>query len=623
MSTVATNVHEEQIVARTNWVVWGKIVRKAMVHRRAMYTLIGCALLLAASDALLTVVLGGIIRVLQTDGSATQLSFWIAYYSVLSLLFCVSVAGFIYAAGKITTYVGHDIRQEGFAKLQDLSFAYYDKRSTGWLITRLTSDCKRVSHIMAWGTLDIFWGTSVLLFFSIIMLVLNWKLALWVLSVLPVLALASLYFRNRMLTISRKVRKCNSIITATFNESITGVRTTKTLVREQGNLEEFEQISEEMRSLSVRNALYSAAYWPVATTLGSLAVGLTLWLGGNRLLGGEMELSRLVVFISCAGHLAFPVQQLARLLALVQAATAAAERVVDLLETVPEIQDSPEVLAAIAKNHAAPQPATAIDGQAAGIETVEFRDVTFEYKKDQPVLENFSLTVAAGQTIALVGPTGGGKTTVVSLLCRFYEPTNGQILINGVDYRKRSLHWLQSNLGIVLQTPHLFGGTIRENIRYGRLDASDAEVEAAAKLANAHDFVSAMAAGYDTEVGEAGGRLSTGQKQLISIARAVLADPAIFVMDEATSSVDTQTEQLVQAGIETILAGRISFVIAHRLSTIRSADRILVIDGGHIIEDGDHASLLARRGRYHELYMTQFAREQQDQVFESHEQTDS
>jgi ATP-binding cassette subfamily B protein len=256
----------------------------------------------------------------------------------------------------------------------------------------------------------------------------------------------------------------------------------------------------------------------------------------------------------------------------------------------------------------------AIDGYSKRIETIEFRDVSFAYKAGQSVLGNFNLTVHAGDTIALVGPTGGGKTTIVGLACRFYEPTGGQVLINGVDYRQRSLKWLQGTLGMVLQQPYLFSGTVRENIRYGRLTATDAEVEDAATLTNAHDFIMQLEKGYDTPVGEGGNKLSTGQKQLIALARAIIADPQIFVMDEATSSVDTHTERAIQTAVERVLENRISFVIAHRLSTIKSADRILVIDAGQIVEEGTHHDLLALRGRYHELYTNQFTHEAEDQM---------
>jgi ATP-binding cassette subfamily B protein len=321
---------------------------------------------------------------------------------------------------------------------------------------------------------------------------------------------------------------------------------------------------------------------------------------------GGLTVGQLVTFLQYAAFLQHPAQELAHAITMVQGAQASAERVQGLLDTDPEIVDSPEVQENIR--------ATGSDGHSRTIDTIEFRDVTFSYKAGQTVLRNFNLTVRAGDTIALVGPTGGGKTTIVGLACRFYEPTSGQVLINGIDYRQRSLTWLQSNLGMVLQQPHLFSGTVRENIRYGRLDATDAQIEEAARLTNAHEFITGLEKGYDTQVGEGGNKLSTGQKQLIALARAIIADPQIFVMDEATSSVDTHTERAIQNAVERVLDGRISFVIAHRLSTIRSADRIIVIDAGQIVEEGTHHDLLARRGTYYALYTNQFTHESEDQL---------
>jgi ATP-binding cassette subfamily B protein len=371
-----------------------------------------------------------------------------------------------------------------------------------------------------------------------------------------------------------------------------------------------------MNAHSVRNALTAAVYLPIVLTLGSLGAGLALWRGGlavgeigagvAAVTGGDrLSLGTLVAFMQYATLFTIPIQEMAERFTQLQAAEASAERLQGLLDTEPEIKDSPAVIAAGADRGAA---------RGERIETVEFANVEFAYQGGEAVLHDFSLIARAGETIALVGATGSGKSTIVSLLCRFYEPTRGVIRIDRIDYRERSLHWLQSRLGIVQQVPHLFSGTIRENIRYGRLEASDEEVAAAARLANADRFIGLLPAGYDTPVGEGGSRLSTGQRQLVALARAVLADPAIFVLDEATSAVDTETERLIQDGIERVLAGRLSFVIAHRLSTIRSASRILVLDRGRVIEEGKHADLLARRGVYHRLYTNQFARESAAEV---------
>jgi ATP-binding cassette subfamily B protein len=302
-----------------------------------------------------------------------------------------------------------------------------------------------------------------------------------------------------------------------------------------------------------------------------------------------MTLGTLVAFLSFAGHLANPIQEMARTITLIQGAQASAERILGLIDTEPAIADSPEVAASDR-----PEPHT--------IGRIEFEEVTFGYDPDVPVLRDFTLVVEPGQTVAFVGPTGGGKSTVVALLCRFYEPTQGRIVLDGVEYRQRRVAWLQSKLGIVLQTPHLFSGSIRENIRYGRIDASDEQVADAARIVNAEAFINDLPDGYETEVGEGGSQLSTGQNQLVALARAILADPQVFVMDEATSSVDTETEQLIQTGIDRVLGSRTAFVIAHRLSTIRNADRIVVIDNGRIVEHGTHAELMQVDGHYNALY---------------------
>jgi len=457
---------------------------------------------------------------------------------------------------------------------------------------------------------------------AVVLLNMHWRLGLVTLSVVPPLLFISAWFQKRMLLSARATRKFNSMITASFTEALGGMRTTKSLVREQENLAEFTGLAQGMFGASLRNARQSAIYVPIVLTLGSIACGLALWYGGGEYLRSQLTLGTLVAFLVYAAAFFHPVNAIANALVQMQGAQAAGERVLGLLATEPKIKDSLAVQARLASQAGRDlPPGTAADGFADQLHTVEFRGVDFAYEKGGKVLDQFNLTVHAGQMIALVGPSGGGKTTIVSLISRFYEPTTGEILIDGVDYRERSLGWLQSNLGIVLQQPHLFSGTVRENIRYGRLDATDAEIEEAAQLVNADEFIRTLDKGYDSDVGEGGNRLSTGQKQLISFARAILADPQIFVMDEATSSIDTETEQLIQAALRTVFRGRLSFVIAHRLSTIRAADLILVINKGRIEERGTHDELIRARGHYYELYTSQFRREQEREILESEEVT--
>jgi ATP-binding cassette subfamily B protein len=386
------------------------------------------------------------------------------------------------------------------------------------------------------------------------------------------------------------VRRVNSKITGSFNEGIIGATTTKILSREDRNLEEFQTLTSGLRASSIRAATFSALFLPIVLVLGSIGTSLTLWVGGDGVVAGTISYGVFVAFVSYTVQFFEPVREIARIFAELQMAHASAERVMGLLNTEPEIKDQP----GLGRN--CPPLVGAI----------EFENVSFAYNPQEPVLTDFNLKVEPGQTVALVGETGSGKSTIVNLACRFYEPTKGRVLIDGVDYRERPLSWLQSHLGYVLQSPHLFSGSIRENIRYGRLQASDAEVEEAAKMVNAHEFITKLPKGYDTEVGEGGGLLSTGQKQLISFARAILANPSIFVLDEATSSIDTETEMLIQDAIQTVLKGRTSFIIAHRLSTVRSADRILVIRGGKVEEKGSHSQLMAAKGYYYRLYTNQF-----------------
>ena len=609
---------EDAFQPRINLELWRGMLRFAGPYRWHLLALSLIAIVCAACDVVLPWATGRFVDEITRHGGAARLGNIELIYCIVIATLGVCICTFIILAGRITTGVSYDIREAAFDKLQELPFSFYDRKAVGWLMARLTSDVGNLSRIMGWALLDLVWGTFVLASVAVVMFALNWKLALIVLVIVPPLIWVSRFFQVRLLRTSRALRKANSHTTAAFNEGIVGVRTSKSFVREDRNLQEFRELTDQMYRHAVSNALYSALFLPVVLTLCSVGIGVALWRGGIDVSAGTISLGTLVMFLQYAGFIQNPAQELANALTQVQGAQASAERVQGLLDTPVEIADSPEVRSEM-ERHASGDgdPNRAPDGHAARIETIEFRNVSFAYKEGQSVLKDFDLLVEAGQSIALVGPTGGGKSTIVSLVCRFYEPTGGQILINGLDYRRRSLHWLQSNLGMVLQQPHLFSGTIRENIRYGRLDASDADIERAARLVNAHEFIAAMKDGYQSAVGEGGNQLSTGQKQLISLARAVIADPQLFVMDEATSSVDTQTERAIQSAVERVLRDRISFVIAHRLSTIRSADRILLIDGGRIIEDGSHYELIRKRGRYFELYTNQFTSEKEAEMLES------
>jgi ATP-binding cassette subfamily B protein len=574
--------------------LWRQLFRFLAPHRRDVILLALSGVATAACDVAFPLVTRGVIDEARELGADARFGMWGLIWFGLSAALAICIWALIWLAGKLRSHLSHDIRRAGFDRLQELSFSFYDHRSVGWLMARMTSDCERLSNIFAWGILDLVWATTLISAIAVVMLVIEVKLALVVLAVIPVVLWVSTIFRKRILKTARKVRKTNSKITASYNEGIMGVKTSKVFVREGENLEDFRDLSLTMFDASVRNALHSALYMPVVLTLGSIATGLALVFGGFEVAALTISIGTLIAFLSWTRSFFEPIHNIAAWFAEMQMAQASAERILGLIDTVPEIADSEEVAGRVDPDH---------------IEEIEFVKVGFAYRDGPAVLTDFDLKVRAGDTIALVGATGGGKTTIVNLLCRFYEPTAGEIRLDGIDYRKRGLHWLQSSLGIVLQEPHLFSGSVRDNIRYGKLDATDEEVIAAAELAGAHAFIEGMEDGYDTDVGEGGVRLSTGQKQLVSFARAILAKPRILVMDEATSSVDTETEMRIQQGLAKVLEGRTSFVIAHRLSTIRNADRILVIEDGRIAEQGTHRELLAKRGRYSELYRQQSMRE--------------
>ncbi|MCL4250627.1 MAG: ABC transporter ATP-binding protein/permease [Anaerolineae bacterium] len=540
-------------------------------------------------DSIFTYLTKQIIDVGIIPGDRQALTDHIILFGVLYLLIAVMVFGFIYLAGVLGERVRYDMRKQLFNHLQALSFDYFDRTPVGWIMSRVTSDTERIADLVTWGMLDVTWALMNIATATIFMMTINWQLALIVFLIIPVLIVIASWFQKRIIVEYREVRKTNSKITGAYNENIQGVRVSKALGREEKNLSEFSVLTDTMYRRSFRAAWLSALFLPVVQIVGSLGLGAIIWYGGIQVEAGGLTIGGIQAFIGYVTFMLWPIQDLARVYASMQQSVASAERVFSLVDAKPQIVD----------RRGAVDPGT-IQGD------IVFDNVDFSYEDDKPVIRGMNLTVKAGETIALVGPTGAGKSTLVNLVCRFYEPTGGRILFNGRDYTQLSLHAIQSRIGIVLQTPHLFSGSIRENIRYGRLDASDAEIEDAAKLAGAHDFIMTLANGYEEPVGEGGVLLSVGQKQLISLARAVLSQPELFIMDEATSSVDTLTEALIQRGMEQLMAGRTSFVIAHRLSTIRRADRILVIDGGRITEQGSHAELLRQRGHYYRLYTQQF-----------------
>ena len=589
-------LEEEEHTSPLTAPTFKRIVGLLRPHWRWM---IGFLLSIAATaglDSVFTYINRGIIDQGIGHKSVEALVRYAAYYGGLQIVQAGLVFGFIYLAGVLGERVQYDLRRALFNHLQDLSLSYYSQNAVGRLMARVTSDTGRVSSLMTWGLLDVTWAIVSVISSTIFMLIINWRLALIVFSAIPVLLIISVNFRKKILVEFRGARRANSKITGEYNQNIQGVRVVKALGREDENLKEFSSLTSSMFDASYRAAWLSALFLPTVQIVAAFALGAIVWYGGMQSLTSSFSVGDIHAFVSYLTFMIWPVQDLARVYAEMQHSIASAERIFKLLDTAPEVRDRPGAVAA-----------ETLLGE------IEFDQVDFYYEERNPVLADFSLKVKAGEMIALVGPTGGGKSTIVNLLCRFYEPSNGAIRINGRDYTEYTLESIHSRIGIVLQTPHLFSGTVRENIRYGRLEASDASVEEAAKIAGAHEFIIRLPKGYDENVGEGGNLLSTGQKQLISLARAALARPELFIMDEATSSVDTLTEALIQRGMEALMQGRTSFVVAHRLSTIRRADRIIVIEDGKIKEQGSHAELLRQKGHYYRLYTQQFRYERETQ----------
>lgn len=587
--------------------LWSKILAHFWVYKKDIALIAVAMVTLATVDVMFpflnkvaidTFILG--------EGDLNGLTPFIAVYLTLIVIQSFVVFFFVRQTGKVEMQFAYDIRKKAFEKLQLLSFSYYDKTPSGWILARMTTDITRLTEIVSWSIIDLIWGSTLIIGVSVVMLLVNWQLALLVLMIVPVLAVISVQFQRRILKQHRLTRKINSQITAAFSEGILGAKTSKTLVLEDQLGRDFQGLTTSMKQASIRAALLNALFMPIVMSLGALSTSLLLWRGGQAVLVGSLAFGTLVLFTQYVTQFFEPLRQLARILAEFQMAQASAERVLSLLNAEVSLTDTEAV---IAKYGGILDPNEDLYEPIVG--HIKFDQVDFYYNEKEPVLEQFNLEVAPGELVAFVGETGSGKSTLVNLLCRFYEPKGGRILIDGVDIQSRSIGWLHSHLGYVLQSPHLFSGTIKDNIKYGRLDASDEDIMEAAKQVSAHEFIMQMEQAYDTEVGEGGSRLSTGQKQLISFARAILANPSIFVLDEASSSIDTETEAIIQSTIESVLKGKTTFIIAHRLSTIVNADRICLIDHGKIIEMGDHKTLMAQRSAYYKLYTNQFNEAQQ------------
>lgn len=532
----------------------------------------------------------------------STVTYFIILYILVLVVQVVSNMISAYLIGRVELEIGRDLKNATFNHLQTLSFDYYNTHNTGYIHARVMSDTDRIGTIMTWRMMDFIWYGSYVICVFIVMMAIHLPLALLLVLLLPIAYMITSYFHKRLIRYNREIREMNGRISGHFNEGITGAPQIKSLVIEEFMQDEFEKETEKMRQVSIQGARSSALLTSSVTFLSSVALAIVLERGGLLNRDGLMALGTLSVFMTYAIDMIEPIQFIIEALAATITVQANIERVIDLLETKPLVCDTEEVIRKYGDNFHPNR-----DNWESMVGDVTFDDVSFHYPDgDELVLDHFHLQVPAGTNVAIVGETGAGKSTLVNLLCRFYEPTAGHVLIDGCDIKERSQLWLHSHIGYVLQTPHLFSGSIRDNCRFSKPDATDEEIWEALKLVSADTIVSRMKEGLDFEVGEAGSGLSTGEKQLISFARAIINDPALLILDEATSSIDTVTEKQIQSAIETVIKGRTSFVIAHRLSTIVNADIILVVDDGRIVEQGSHQELMKQRGTYYQLYMRQY-----------------
>ena len=523
----------------------------------------------------------------------------VAVYLVILLLQVVINYRSMLDSGKVEMSMNRDLRNAAFSKIQMLSFSYFNQNSVGYIHARIMSDTGKIGEAVSWRMMDCVWNGAYILFAVFVMLAVDRVLAGWMLLLMAAAGVMIWFFQKALVVQNRQIREWNAKISADFNEGVTGARTIKLLGIEKRMDREFEEDTGNMRRTSVRAGRTSAQMISAVTLMSSIALAVVLWQGQILTREGLIRIGTLSVFMSYALGMIEPLQTIISNISAFIAIQVNIERFTRLLNEPAQVQDTPEVIRLYGDSFS---PARENWEDIRG--DVEFRDVTFRYPDgEENVLEHFDLKVPAGSNIAIVGETGAGKTTLVNLVCRFYEPTSGQVLIDGKDVRERSLLWLHSHLGYVLQSPHLFSGTVRENLQYGRPDATDEEIREALRIVHAQAAAERLG-GLDGQIGEGGGSLSTGEKQLLSFARAILADPRLLILDEATSSVDTVTERAIQEAIKTVTKGRTSFVIAHRLSTIRDADLILVVEDGRIIEQGTHRELMDKRGAYYDYQRT-------------------
>ena len=604
--------HDEFALAgRFNLTEWKRIFTYVKPYNKHVWALMFAAVGTGVFDAIFPMMTRYAIN--NFIGEKTLDGIWLFVLVFLGLALFQLWLNVLYTQHAIVIEmgVGRDMRYDLFSHVQELSLDYFNATPVGFILARIMSDTQSLGAVFSWRLSAFAWNMAYVLSAAINMFILNSALATAVLLTIPVITLLAGKFQNKLLVANRIARKQNSLVTAGYNENINGAVTIKELDCRGRINSEFSEINSEMRRKSFAAKRVEAVFFPCIMVVSSAALAFVLGMGPVMVNKQLLDVASLAVFISYTFTLLDPIETITRSFAGIMALQANVERVNSLLDAQPGVKDRQDVIEKYGDIYS---PVKENWEEIKG--DIEFKDVSFKYPDSEKyVLENFNLKIKAGTCVAIVGATGAGKSTLVNLVCRFFEPTSGQILIDGTDYRERSYLWLQSNLSYVLQTPHLFSGTILENIRYAKPDATMEEVIDAAKQAQAHSFIEKLPDGYDTEVGQGGDKLSTGQKQLVSIARAILAKGKILVMDEATSSVDTQTEQLINGMTDQLLQNRTSFIIAHRLSTVKNADVIIVVDEGKIIEMGTHSQLLRAEGHYYRMYTGQWEEKRQDEFF--------
>ena len=598
---------EYDLKTKVNWKIWKKLITYLKDYKKQI--LIG--VISISITALLEVLFFYCISNYAIKEVIQNKNYDVLYWLIPVLVVSTIINGIVvYLFCKYTADVEllttKRLSEETFNHLQELPFSFYDKNNVGWLIARCTSDPLKVSSIVSWGFVDFVWAFFKLLFVIIVMSFLNIYLALVILIFVPLMIFISYKFNPIIIEFSRKVRRLNSKITGGLNEGISGAKTTKSLALEGKNTDEFTKVSRSFKRASVSSSVVSSLYFNVISILAGVTITSVVYIGSNMTIKNVTDVATLFLFVTYTMSFLDPVLNVALFSNDLKHAQVACERIFNLLDLTPQIIDSPEVIEKYGTT-----TNKLVENWEKLIGDIEFKNVSFYYNKDDLiVLNDFNLKVNNGESIGIVGRTGAGKSTIINLLCRFYEPTEGEILIDGKNYKERSISWLHSRLGYVLQTPQLFTGTILDNVKYGKMDASFEEVKKACDIVGATEFIEKLEHKFDTMILEGGNNLSLGQKQLISFARAIIANPRILILDEATSSIDTETEKQIQKAINEVMKNRTSFIIAHRLSTIVNCDKIIVLDKGQILEMGNHQELMNKKGEYYKLYTNQFIDQQ-------------